>query len=356
MSRFKLTFFLFGIVISCLAQPDSVQTNYSLSVFVDVFYAQNFEGSAKGNLYPFLYNYNRNESISLNHGWIGFNAFSQKFRTNVALQAGTYVQDNYASEPEWAKVIREANLGIALNRQNTIWLDVGVFSSHIGFESAGSLENWTLTRSIIAENSPYYLNGVKLAWPLNQSWEFSLLGFNGWQRIYASGKFLPALGGQIKYQPNNTLFNWSSFIGNVESNGINRMRFFNNLYMQTSLTKNISLIADLDWGMQESNNNYGGWWGAALIARYQFNNMYSTALRAEYYYDKQGFVTSPVNLNAGSFSLNFDYTPIPIVMLRSELRTFVSNKSFHDDSKTPDSGLYITVSAVIEVDLLNTTK
>jgi hypothetical protein len=79
-------------------------------------------------LYPFLYNYNRNESISLNHGWIGFNAFSQKFRTNVALQAGTYVQDNYASEPEWAKVIREANLGIALNRQNTIWLDVGVFS------------------------------------------------------------------------------------------------------------------------------------------------------------------------------------------------------------------------------------
>ncbi|MBK8292893.1 MAG: outer membrane beta-barrel protein [Flammeovirgaceae bacterium] len=318
--------FLFGIVISCLAQPDSVQTNYSLSVFVDVFYAQNFEGSAKGNLYPFLYNYNRNESISLNHGWIGFNAFSQKFRTNVALQAGTYVQDNYASEPEWAKVIREANLGIALNRQNTIWLDVGVFSSHIGFESAGSLENWTLTRSIIAENSPYYLNGVKLAWPLNQSWEFSLLGFNGWQRIYASGKFYRLWVGKSNINQTKQCLTGVLLLEMLKSNGINRMRFFNNLYMQTNFTKNISLIADLDWGMQESIKTMG-LVGCRSDRSLSIQQFVFNRTRAEYYYDKQGFVTSPVNLNAGSFSLNFDYTPIPIVMLRSELRTFVSNKS-----------------------------
>jgi hypothetical protein len=155
------------------------------------------------------------------------------------LQAGTYVQDNYAVEPDWAKVLLEANLGVALNRQNTLWLDVGVLPSHIGFESAGSLENWTLTRSIIAENSPYYLTGAKLTWVVQPKLEFSLLGVNGWQRIYASGKFLPAIGWQVKYHQNKTILNWSSFIGNVEVEATKRARFFNNFYHSNQFYRKI---------------------------------------------------------------------------------------------------------------------
>ncbi len=34
--------------------------------------------------------------------------------------------------------------------------------SHIGFESAVGSDCWNLTRSILAENSPYFESGIKL--------------------------------------------------------------------------------------------------------------------------------------------------------------------------------------------------
>jgi hypothetical protein len=240
-----------------------------------------------------------------------------------------------------------------LNQQSTLWLDAGVFPSCIGFESAGSMENWTLTRSIIAENSPYYLNGVKIVWSTKPKWELSLLSFNGWQRIYANDKYLPALGWQVKHQADKTLLNWSFFCGNVEADAIKRVRMFNNFYLQTNLSEKFALIADLDWGMQQADNGYGDWWGAALIMRIEFNTMFSTAFRAEYYYDPNGFVTAPVNITTSSFSLNLDYKPIPVLLLRGELRKLIGNKSQNTDIQ---SGSYFTVSALARVDLLNRSK
>ncbi|MDZ7650484.1 MAG: outer membrane beta-barrel protein [Cytophagales bacterium] len=84
------------------------------------------------------------------------------------------------------------------------------------------------------------------------------------------------------------------------------------------MTKKFAVIADFDVGVQRLNQNFGGWWGSALIARFQFNRLFSMAGRAEYYYDKQGFVTSPVNVTTGSFSLNLDYRPIPILLAPSK--------------------------------------
>ena len=37
---------------------------------------------------------------------------------------------------------------------DNLWLDAGIFVSHIGLESANSRDNLTLTRSIMADNSP----------------------------------------------------------------------------------------------------------------------------------------------------------------------------------------------------------
>jgi hypothetical protein len=51
------------------------------------------------------------------------------------------------------KNIYEANVGISLNKKNNLWVDAGVMPSHIGFESAISMDNWYLTRSLLAENS-----------------------------------------------------------------------------------------------------------------------------------------------------------------------------------------------------------
>lgn len=56
--------------------------------------------------------------------------------------------------------------------------------SHIGFESAIGKDCWNLTRSILADNSPYYETGIKLGYTSkNEKLYLAGMYLNGWQRI-----------------------------------------------------------------------------------------------------------------------------------------------------------------------------
>ncbi len=93
---------------------------------------------------------------------MGLHLDHARYRARFTLQAGTYANDNYQAEPGVLRNVFEAWAGLALNRGNTLWIDAGVLPSHLGFESAVSMDNWTLTRSLSTESSPYYLAGVRL--------------------------------------------------------------------------------------------------------------------------------------------------------------------------------------------------
>ena len=135
----------------------------SYAGYVDIFYSYDFNEPTTNYRQTFLYNHNR-----LNLGFIKGSVKHLKYRANIALQAGTYVVDNYAAEPTVLQHIYEGNAGLSLNKKNNLWIDAGIFGSHIGFESAISKDNWTLTRSLLAENSPYYLTGTKLTYNPNE--------------------------------------------------------------------------------------------------------------------------------------------------------------------------------------------
>ena len=50
-------------------------------------------------------------------------------------------------------------------------------------QSAISIDNCTLTRSLLAENLPYFLTGAKLTINPTDKWEIAGLKVNGWQPI-----------------------------------------------------------------------------------------------------------------------------------------------------------------------------
>jgi hypothetical protein len=55
-------------------------------------------------------------------------------------------------------------MGVSLNADNNLWLDVGLFPLNLGFESALSIDNMTLTRSLAAESSLYVLTVAQLTY------------------------------------------------------------------------------------------------------------------------------------------------------------------------------------------------
>ena len=329
-----------AITISSNAQLDTTWKEkpvITLHEFLDIYYAYDYNQPEAIQRQPFFFNHNRHNEFNLNLGLIRIGVEHKKYRANFGLQVGTYPVDNYAAEPPSYKFISEANVGVSLSKKNDIWIDAGIFSSHIGFESAISTENLTLTRSLLAENSPYFLSGVKLTVNPSDKWLISGLVVNGWQRIQrVQGNSLPSFGTQLTYSPNKKFnLNWSTFIGTDDPDSTRRMRYFNNLYAGISPTSKFNMILGVDFGLQQRNkasSSYYYWFSPVLIMQYQFTEKWHTAFRAEYYEDKQNLIITPQNpqpFETFGFSFNVDYLPADPIQLRIETRWLQSTNNVY---------------------------
>lgn len=341
------------------AQTDSVwqaPPTLRISGFADVFYAFDFGHPPGPERQPFLFNHNRQNEWNINQAIIRLELEHPKYRANLALQTGTYAQDNYAAEPEILRHIFEGNIGISLSGSKYLWLDAGVFPSHIGFESAVSTDNWTLTRSLLAENSPYFETGVRLTYQPDSRWEFAGLLLNGWQRIQRqAGNSLPAFGTQIRFRPNDRLtLNWSSFTGSDDPDENRRIRHFHNFYAQFQCSERIGLIAGFDLGAQQRRKNssvHDFWLSPVLIGQYVWNARWKTAVRAEYYQDRSGIMI-PTDTENGfataGMSINVDYSPAPPILCRMEVRYLGSqDEIFQTREGLADRHLLVAASMAV---------
>lgn len=304
-----------------------------LSAYIEAYYLFDINNPASGNRPGFIYSHNRHNEFNINLAYFKFNYSAARLRANVAIMAGTYSNANLSSEPGVIKNIYEANAGINLSKKKQVWLDAGVFASHIGFESAVGKDCWNMTRSILADNSPYYESGIKLSYTSDNGKFFaSGLVLNGWQRIQkVSGNSLPSFGWQIQGKPNDkVLINSSSFIGTDKPDSARQMRYFHNLYAIFTVTDKFGITLGLDAGAEQKakgSKQYNAWFSPVLIARYQPIEQLALAARFEYYSDRNGVVIgtgTPNGFETFGYSINADVIPFANAMIRFEGRLFQS--------------------------------
>lgn len=301
----------------------------------EVYYNYNFENQSARENPGFLYNHNKLNQPSINLAFVKANYQSKRLRGNVALMAGDYSKYNLSAEPTWAQPILEANLGVKLANTKNIWLDAGVLPSHIGFESAISADCWTVTRSILAENSPYFETGIKLSYTSpSEKWNVAGLVLNGWQRIQFPSHFKnPAFGFQVNYKPKaNLQLNYSNFIGYNLVEFQPSSRIFHNLYAIYEPTEKWGFTFGFDVGnATEADANSGLWFSPISITRYKINRVLKTAFRVEYYRDKNQLII-PTESHAGSkifgASSNLDYQIGKNWLWRLEVKNYVDNSHF----------------------------
>lgn len=335
MKYFGTTLLLFLFINQAMAQDETVAKNedeqdvhLKVSGFVDLFYVYDFNQPNTGFRQPFLFNHNRHNEVNLNLGFIKLAAETKRYRANLALQAGTYAQDNYAAEQGLLKNVFEGNAGFAIDKQSKWWLDAGIFSSHLGFENPQSNLNMTLTRSLMAESSPYYLCGAKLTFSPSEKWDFTALVVNGWQRIQRQkDNSAPGLGSQIQFKIKDKLTaNWSTYVGSEFPDNQRRMRYFSDLWLHYTYNKHFSFIAGLDYGMEQAakkSSVYFNWFAPLFIAQYKFNDRWAVAARYEQYDDPNNVIVSTLYANGfltKGYSVNLDFSPSKNVKVRIEAR------------------------------------
>ena len=330
---------------------DSLQIDFS--GFIETYYAYDFNEPSANQKIPFLYNYNRQNEFNINNALLRVKASYGNVYASFAMHAGTYVEDNYAAED--IKLISEAIVGVYLDDKRKHGLEMGIMPSYLGFETATSASNLTLTRSILADNSPYFMTGIKYQFQPSEKWLFATLLTNGWQRIDKPDQStLPAFGSQITFKPTeNAAINWSTFIGDELTELGLRTRYFSNLYFDYRWNECWRTIAGFDVGMQKSSvgNNYENWFSPVFIAQYSFNSKWQTAFRTEYYQDEDNVI---INVNDLAFktignSLNVDFSPTKNVKIRMEARWLKSQEAiFIKNNQLVEDDFFITTSMSFE--------
>lgn len=339
MKKNLMTVFLMAILYTGHTQDSTAVLAFS--GYVDAFYAYDVNRPADNRRPAFLYSHNRQNEVNINLAYLKAAYTGAKTRANLALGVGTYMGDNYAAEPIALRNILEANAGIRLGART--WLDIGVLPSHIGFESAVSKDCWTLTRGILAENSPYFETGAKITHTPGDKWTLAVLALNGWQRI-ARVNSTPALGTQVTYKPNDKItLNWSTYTGNERPDTAKQWRFFNNFYGIFQLNDRIGLITGVDAGVQKGSV----WFTPVVVLRTRLSDRWTLAARVENYTDRDGVIIAP-DFSVSGASLGLDFGAASNALLRVEMRYLGSDRAwFWGKNDLKQGTLYGTTSLAI---------
>lgn len=356
----KILFVLLAVCgISASAQNDSIAKPLTVGGYAEVYYTADFNNPKNNNRPGFVYSHNRNNEVNVNLAFIKTAYNTENVRANLALAVGTYMNANYAAEQGVMKNIYEANVGLKISKKHNLWIDAGIFPSHLGFESAVGKDNWTLTRSLFADNSPYFETGAKISYTSESGkWFVSGLVLNGWQRIQrVDGNSTPAFGHQLTFKPNEKLtINSSSFIGNDKPDSIRQMRYFHNLYAVYQINKKFGVTAGFDIGAEQKakgSEQYNIWYTPVLIAKYNATEKLSFTARGEYYQDEKGVIIATGTENGFKtfgYSLNADYQILPNLVWRTEIRNLNSKDAifmnrtdeFNSNSLTATTALAIS--------------
>lgn len=321
-----------------------------LGFFADTYYGYDFNNPLSQTR-DFTTQPARHNEFNLNLAVIDGRYNTDNFRARLALQTGTYVAANYAAEPILSQVIHEVSAGVKLNEG--LWLDAGIMPSHIGLESAISKDNINYTRSLMADNTPYYETGVRLSAAFSDQLSGQVLVLNGWQNIKETNNS-KALGTQLQFKPwDNVLLNWSTFLGNEKPDDKPvQIRLHNNLYGTWAVTSQLDVALLFDLCLEQRAKASDGWAtlpAVALQGRYKFTPQLAIGARVEHYNDREQMIVSsktPNGFQVTSASLNVDYQLTENLLWRTEGRFFYSVDPIYQtgvkDSLSQTSGLLVT--------------
>lgn len=317
------------------SETDST-TRIKFGGFLDTYYAFDFNRPALRDR-AFTTQAARNNEFNVNLAFLDATLVADRLRGRIAIQFGTSVQANYASEPSIGAVsgsdvsqfLQEAVAGYNFTR--ALWVDAGVFLSSFGSENWTSRDNWTYTRSMVAENSPYYESGVKATWQVSRRLALQMHLINGWQNVSENNSD-KALGFRVDYVPSARMsLSYDAFLGNeaFDSAGTSN-RIWQEAIVTTGVGRQFQIRGTIDYGVQErTSSGADSWWGYSLIGRYSISRTIHAAARMERYADKDQIIVRtnlPYGFCATGWSLNTDFEPVPHLLARVEFRQLDGRK------------------------------
>ena len=209
-------------------------------------------------------------------------------------------------------------------------LQFGKFVTFTGEEVLEASGNYNYSRSFLFNYAiPFTHTGLMVGYPFSGAVSANFYVLNGWDDASDNnnGKTYGLSTTVTPSSISSLVFNF--LYGPEESNNDADNRFLFDWVGSLSPVKNLTLVANTDYGWEKGNsatpnNADAKWYGAAVYANYVFTEKISGTIRAEELKDPQGFRTG-VPQNLKEVTLTAQYTLAKDLLLRPEYRHDWSN-------------------------------
>lgn len=174
--------------------------------------------------------------------------------------------------------------------------DLGKMATYHGAEVIEAKDNPNYSRSLLFNYAiPFTHTGLKVSYKFSDTLNSGLYVVNGWDNTDDNnkGKTLGLSVGVTPIEQISMLFNF--MYGPEKDNNTKDNRSLFDWVATVKLLKNLTLILNVDYVKEENNGSQNSrWYGYAGIVKYEFTDSFSTAVRAEYFNDKNGVRTGTV--------------------------------------------------------------
>ena len=273
----------------------------------------------------------RNQEFGLNMAMISMSYKSKKVRSTISLHYGDIAESTW---PVQYNLIQEANAGVELFKN--LWLDIGVFRSHIGLESTQPRENITSSMTLANVYEPYYFSGAKLTYQINGKLSLQLNCFNSFNSIVETNQN-KLFGTSVVYAPNNYLTFTYNFITGDETPDtvkLKHQRYYHNFYATYQKNK-LSIGAEFNYGIQENSKTLDQKTVASadmnsslLVIKHQSFKKVAFYGRGEWFSDKNEILSAGSNMGNYTWGTTWgiEYKPLNNVAISIEGRSLNSEK------------------------------
>ncbi|MBL0161481.1 MAG: porin [Bryobacterales bacterium] len=240
----------------------------------------------------------RANSISLNMAELNLDMAPEPLGFKLSLGAGRAFDlihfADTANGFDSLRYVPQAYLSYKPVTAKGLQLDFGKFYTSAGAELTETHLGWNYSRALMYANGPYYHFGLRTTMPLSKNFTAGFQVVNGWNNVEDnnSGKTVG-----VTTVVTVRKFVWSNvYYAGPETSAANEgFRNFNSTVFTLNPSDKVSLYGQFDYGTEKAR--VGGsfdWITYGGAARFQVTPRFALSPRAEYYYDKDGFITGTV--------------------------------------------------------------
>jgi hypothetical protein len=349
-------------------QPDSLLHigPTILSLYVDVFYAFQFNRPIDHTIFPTTVAPRHNE-VGLNLASIGIELPPNAIDTarggpvgQFSLQYGDFVQAVSGQDTtvkrgfflanEALQAVRTASAGWHFHALHGVNLEFGIFPSYMGMESYLPQENWNYTHPFVSDFTPYYFYGGRAQMYLTSNVKLELWVVNGWQ-TYGQWQEAKSGGYLVNWRPSERFVAANIvYVGQTEATDSGAIRYYTDNYAQLQYFKSktgfisssaVCVVGDVGYQSRTSPAPSGPMAGSSLTHRTEFGDGWAVTFRGDVYYDQTRAVTNNLPIGSpyvlpdatkaflgGGFTTTLDFLPSPWVLTRLEYSHRASNVPF----------------------------